>query len=97
MPALGKVLESILNSRLVYRNMVLKLEDSYQFGFKRDSRTTDNVYILQSLIYRQRFKSKPLYICFVDFTKAFDYVNRCALYYKLIHRGIQGKLFKFSM
>ena len=92
MPTLGKVLESILNSRLVYRNIVLKLDDPYQFGFKKDSRTTDNVFILHSLIYRQRFKSKPLYVCFVDFTKAFDYVNRSALYYKLIHRGIQGKL-----
>lgn len=43
---------------------------------------------------RQRFKSKPLWICFVDFTKAFDYVNRSALYYKLIQRGVNGKILK---
>ena len=71
----------------------MKTDDPYQFGFKKDSRTTDNVFILHSLILRQKFKNRPQYICFVDFTKAFDYVNRYALYYKLI-RGIQGELLK---
>ena len=94
MPAAGKVLESILNSRLIYRNIVLDLDDPYQFGFKKDARTTDNLFILNSLIERQKFKNKPLYICFVDFTKAFDYVDRGALYYKLIKRGVRGKMLK---
>ena len=92
MPTLGKILESILNSRLVFRNIVLCQDDPYQFGFKQNSRTTDNVFILHSIINRQKFKNKPLYVCFVDFSKAFDYVNRYALYYKLIRRGITGKL-----
>ncbi len=34
MPALGKVFESILNSRLTYRIIVLDLDDKFQFGFK---------------------------------------------------------------
>ena len=92
MPALGKVFESILNSRLAFRNLALSIDDPYQFGFKGGSRTTDNMFILQSIIYRQKFKRKPLYLCFVDFTKAFDYVDRYALYYKLIKRGVYGKL-----
>ena len=41
--------------------------------------------------------SKPLHrpTCFVDFTKAFDYIDRSALYYKyykLLSRGIDGNL-----
>ena len=92
MPVMGKVLESILNSRLVFRNLTLEMDDPHQFGFKADARTSDNLFILQSIINRQKFKNKPLYVCFVDFTKAFDYVNRYALYYKLIKRGIKGKL-----
>ena len=92
MPALGKVLESILNTRLAFRNIVLTLDDPHQFGFKENSRTTDSIFILQSIILRQQFKCKPLYICFVDFTKAFDFVNRYALYFKLRNRGIHGKL-----
>ncbi len=50
MPAFSKVLESIQNFRLTYRNLVLEVDDKYQFGFKQNSRTTDNIFILNSLI-----------------------------------------------
>ena len=45
-----------------------------------------------AIIDKQRCLSKPLYTCFVDFTKAFDYIDRAALYYKLLNRGIDGNL-----
>ncbi len=61
------------------------------------TRTTDNIFILNSHIQRHKLKNKPLYVCFVDFTKAFDYINRSALYYKLIKRGIHGKLLNIIM
>ena len=50
--------------------------------------TTGNSFILYSLIMKQKFLSKPLY---VDFTKAFDYVNRAALLFKLRQRGVKGR------
>ena len=53
--------------------------------------TTDNAFILFSLIMKQKFLSKPLYVCFVDFTNAFDYVNKAALLFKLRQRGIKGR------
>ena len=62
--------------------------DPYQAGFKSNSRTTDNICILCAIIDKQMCLSKPLYTCFVDFTKAFDYIDRTALYYKLLNRGI---------
>ncbi len=92
MPVLGKVLESILNSRLVFWNLTLEMDDPFQFGFKANARTSDNLFILQSLLSRHKFKNKLLYVCFVDFMKAFNYVNRYALYYKLMKKGIKGKL-----
>ena len=92
MSAIGKLFESILNTRLVQRNITLKIDDEHQFGFKNDRRTTDNIFILNAIIERQKYKRKPLYVCFVDFTKAFDYVNRAALYYKLARRGVKGKM-----
>ena len=94
MPALGKVLESIINSRLIKKNVILELDDPNQAGFTNGCRTTDNIFVLNTAIQTQKFKKKPFYICFVDFTKAFDYVNRNALYYKLIQRGVNGKLLK---
>ncbi len=62
MPPIGKVLESILNARLVFQNLTLDIDDLYQFGFKANARTSDNLFILQSLLNRQKFKNKPLYM-----------------------------------
>ncbi len=56
MPVLGKVLEPILNSRLVFRNLALEMDDPFQFGFKANAKTSDNFFILQSLLGRQKFK-----------------------------------------
>ncbi len=86
MSVLGKIFESVLNSRLSLRNIVLEKEDNMQFGFKTNHRTADNLFILNSLITLQKANNKPLYVCFVDFSKAFDYINRYALYYKLIKK-----------
>ncbi len=94
MSCTGKIFESILNARLQQRNIIMKEDDPNQFGFKENCRTTDNIFILNSLVQKQKFKSKPLYTCFVDFTKAFDYIDRLALYYKLIKKGIHGKMLK---
>ena len=91
MPCIGKLLTSILNNRLSFKNEVCNDNDPYQAGFKSNSRTTDNIFILCAIIDKQRCLSKPLYTCFVDFTKSFDYIDRTALYYKLLNRGIDGK------
>ncbi len=68
-----------------------------QFGLKVNCRTTDNIFILNSLILKQIARKKPPYVCFVDFSKAFDYINRHILYYKLIKSGINGKLLNIIM
>ena len=92
MPCIGKLFESILNNRPSFRNEVCNDNEPYQAGLKTNSRTTDNIFILCAIIDKQRCLSKPLYTCFVDFTKAFDYIDRTALYYKLLNRGIDGNL-----
>ena len=92
MPCIWKLFESILNNRLSFKNEVCNDNDPYQAGFKTNSRTTDNIFILCAIIDKQRCLSKPLYTCFVDFTKAFDYIDRTALYCKLLNRGIDGNL-----
>ena len=97
MVAVGKVFEAVLLNRLEFKNEALNHDDTYQFGFKKNCRTTDNLFLLQSIIEKQKFKKQPLYVCFVDFTKAFDYVNRQALFYKLLKRGVQGNFCQVLM
>ena len=90
MPCIGKLFESVLNNRLSFKNGVCYDNDPFQSAFRSNSRTTDNIFILCAIIDKQRCLSKPLYACFVNFTKPFDNIDRSALYYKLISRGIDG-------
>ena len=89
---IGKLFTRILNNRLTQW-----VEDYYiyieaQAGFRSGMGTTDNIFVLQGLITHMLNEGKRLYCGFVDFSKAFDYVNRDIIWYKLIHLGISGKM-----
>ncbi len=96
-PVLGKGFDSILNSLLTVRNTILEKSDPLKFGFKANCRTMDNKFMLNRIISKQKARKKPPYVCFVDFSKVFDYINRNAIYYKLIRSGINGKLLNIIM
>lgn len=92
---LCKLFTSILNKRLakVYSDQEI-LTDA-QFGFRSGLSTVDAIFALQYIISKPlSTKKKRLYCCFVDFRKAFDFVDRVSLWYKLIKLGIRGKFLK---
>ena len=65
-----------------------------QCGFKKDHRTEDNLYILNSVYESHVSRGKGnIYLAFVDFTKFFDTINREMLYYKLLKYGICGPIY----
>ena len=66
--------------------------DKFNGGYMEDTRTTDNLFILNGLIQRQLNLGKSLFVCFVDFSKAFDLVNRSILFYKLLKLGWGGRV-----
>ena len=59
---------------------------------KKKIRTADDMFILNGVIQKQLILRKPLYICFVDFSKAFDLANRNILFYKLMRYGWTGRV-----
>jgi hypothetical protein len=63
-----------------------------QVGFRKDFKTTDNLFILCTLIEQARFQKKKLYTCFVDLKKAFDIVPRDLLWQVLEGLGISGRI-----
>ena len=72
-------------------------EDRGQSGFRKNYRTSDNNFVLRSLIEkqkqaRQKGGSGKLYCCFVDFKKAFDTVPRALLWQVLEDLGVQGRV-----
>ena len=54
--------------------------------------TVDYISILNSLINHLLNQNKKLYCVFVDFTKAFDFVVRDILWYKLLKFGVRGRM-----
>ena len=90
--SLGKLFDTVLNTRLKYMQQSCDEEDPFQNGFNDGHCTIDNVFILNGIIEKQEALKRPLYICYVDFKSAFDYVNRHALLYKLLNRGVEGKM-----
>ena len=71
-----------------FRSEVDDIVDPNQFGFCKGCRTTDNVFIIDTLLSYYRSIKKPIFIAFIDFSKAFDFINRTFLYYKLIKMGL---------
>ena len=74
----GKVLADILLQRL--KHIAERVYPQSQSGY-RDSRSTiDGIFTLRQLMEKPRKKCRNMYIIFVDFTKAFDTVNRDLLF-----------------
>ena len=63
-----------------------------QAGFRKDFRTTDQVFIIQTLIKQAKHAKRKLYCCFLDFKKAFDLLPRETLWRTLEQRGMKGKV-----
>ena len=89
---LGKILVGVLNNRLwevVGKSEILR---ENQAGFRHGYRTTDYIFTLSTIINHYEIKNKkPLFLCFVDFRKAFDKVNHKLLWEKINSYGAGGK------
>lgn len=89
---LGKLFTRVLNNRLTQwaENYYIYIEA--QAGFRSNMSTVDNVFVLRCLITHLINAGKKLYCGFVDFSKAFDFVNRDVIWYKLIKLAISDKM-----
>ena len=78
-----KLFTLLLNNSL--KNFVNK-EDALKFnqtGFRKAFRTADHVLALKTLTDKYLNRNQNLYICFVDFRKAYDSIWRKYLFHKL--------------
>ncbi len=92
LPAASKIYDEILNNRMVFIETAFEKGDPFNGGFKSGSRTSDNLFILNAILEKYRCKGKPLFVCFVDFKRAFDCVNRALMFVKLMKVGYSSKL-----
>ena len=59
-----------------------------QFGFKNNLGTDMCVFTLKQIIEYYNQRSSPVYVCYLDASKAFDRINHWCLFKKLINRNI---------
>ena len=86
-----KILCSLLNGRVQTHCSENGLINKNQIGFQKDCRTSDHILTLKTLVKKYVTNGKEkLYVCFIDFKKAFDSVWHKGLFYKLHKVGITG-------
>ena len=62
-----------------------------QIGFKKGQRTSDHIFLLNTIVDKYiKKKGGKLYTAFIDFKKAYDTVNRTILFNRLKTIGING-------
>ena len=92
--AVYKLFCTILNNRLSkWENEHSVLADN-QNGFRKHRSTTDHVISLTSIIETRKLYKKNTFVAFIDFTKAYDSINRGILLIKLSDLGISGLMYK---
>ena len=86
--AISKILESIMLD--LFTNHVD--DNEFQFGFKNGHSTDICTHTLKSTVEYYRRRGSHVFVCFVDYTKAFDNVNYWKLFLKLIDCNIPHSL-----
>ena len=84
-----KVILRILMMRM--RSKIVPEIDKVQCGFVKDSGTRNAIFILRHLCEKAIEVKKDLYVCFIDYTKAFDRVRHSSLIDILQDLDIDGK------
>ena len=96
--AFGKLFTRVLNNRLTEWAEEYSVYVEAQAGFRTGMGTTDYMFLLY-MVFSRIFLMiiKKLYCAFVDFSKAFNYVLRDNLWFKLIELGVRGKILNVIM
>ena len=87
----GKLYSYILNKHLTQWIEDNKMLNEAQAGFRQGYSTIDHVL---ALVQKKLLSHGKLYVCFIDFKKAFDLVDRNTLWLILKKNGIRGKMYK---
>jgi len=92
LPCLYKLFTQLLLFRMRIWAHRHKILHEAQAGFRRNYSTVDNIFVLNSIVEKHISKPKgKVFAFFIDFSAAFDSVNRQSLLYKLKVIGFSTK------
>ena len=72
---LGKLFTKFLNNRLTFWSDTYHIIFDSQAGLRKGRGTIDNIFIIQSIVDDSIVQGEKVYCVFIDFRKAFDYLN----------------------
>ena len=90
----GKVFSGIINTRVVKYCEENNVFEDEQNGFRKNRSCEDHIFVLTSIIRNRLTMGKDTFCAFVDMQKAFDWVDRDLLFYKLLKYNIRGNIYK---
>ena len=89
LPCIYKLYTSTINKRIMNYLESSDLLADEQNGFRANRSCEDHIFTLNSIIRNKR----NVYTAFIDLKKAFDFIDRELLLYKLLFTGINGKIY----
>ena len=89
----GKLFIGILLQRLQSTISKHEILDENQIAYRKGYQTSDHTFTLRAITeHTFQVKKGPLYLCFVDFSKAFDRVDIGILVHKMRDMGVHERL-----
>ena len=78
-----KIYSSILNTRMLEHAERENIIADEQNGLRKNRSWVDDIFKLNSVIKTRLNENKPPFVAFIDFEKAFNFVNRDLLIYRV--------------
>ena len=93
---ISKIYTSVLNKRIAEFSSMpdVDIMSDEQNGFRSKRSCNDHLYSVTSIIRNRMNCNLDTYASFIDLKKAFDYVDRDLLLYRLLLSGIDGNMYR---
>ena len=90
----GKLFTACLNTRIAKFLFIYNKIGAEQAGFRPGFSVLDHIFTLHAIIEFYKNKKQRLYCAFIDYSKAFDLIDRSALWKKLLQHDMNGRVFQ---
>ena len=92
---LGKLLERIINTRIIWVIETKNLLHNSQCGFRQNMSTMDVIVRVNEVIKKAIIHGEYCIVIYLDLKSAFDKVSHTAILYKMVQSGFKGKILRW--